>query len=113
MAIDPDGILGKSKAPLTPEEIKSADDFESEIDDYLLMNFYDGGFVTFAFADPIELRVLYELIRRYREANWGTYVSPSGELSGEKNYSLPLITFWKRGDTPVDRIQKMLTDKVM
>lgn len=113
MAIDPDGILGRHNLTLTDEETKAADETETEIDDYLLLNFYEGGFCTYATSNEIELPVLYEVIRRFRAARWGTYVSPGTDEAGNKSYKLPLITFWKRSDDilsdPASRIEKILT----
>jgi hypothetical protein len=113
MAIDPDGIIGKATVELSEDELKAVEDLETAIDDYLLLNYYKGGSVTYALSVEVALPILYELIRRYREVGWMTYVNP-GYIEGTdiKNYRQPVITFWKRGeldDEPDLNVKHLLT----
>lgn len=82
--IDPDFITEQQGKPLDPSDVATADRLEKEIDDFLLFNYYAGGFANYFLSEVIHIPVLYEIARRYRAAGWRVGIYPDSEFGYER-----------------------------
>jgi hypothetical protein len=86
MAIKPATVLGLSRAPVTREEEILLSRLESDIDEFLRLNFEKDFCPYFILTEHLSLAAMHELLRRYRGAGWNVVAWPNGRTGSTLLY---------------------------
>jgi hypothetical protein len=86
MPIKPTTVLGLSRATLAREEEILLSRLESEIDEFLRLNFERDFCPYFILTEHLSLAAMHELLRRYRRAGWNVVAWPNGRTGSTLLY---------------------------
>jgi hypothetical protein len=86
MAIKPNTVLGLSRGPLAHEEEILLLRLESELDEFLRLNFERDVCPYFILTEHLSLAAMHELLRRYRRVGWNVVAWPNGRTGSTLLY---------------------------
>jgi hypothetical protein len=86
MAIKPTTVLGLSRGPLSREDEILLSRLESELDEFLRLNFARDLCPYFILTEHLSLAAMHELLRRYRCAGWNVVAWPNGRTGSTLLY---------------------------